>query len=34
MALGLTSIYWNWRREHAARRAAEQDDEDVPLGIG
>lgn len=34
MALSLYSIYWNWRREVAARRAAEQGDADVPLGIG
>lgn len=34
MALSLHSIYWNWRREMAAQRAAAAYGEDVPLGIG
>ena len=34
MALSLTSIYCNWRREVAAERLAAAYGEDVPLGIG
>jgi hypothetical protein len=34
MALSLYSIYWNWRRQIAAERAAAAYGEDVPLGIG
>lgn len=34
MALSLYSIYWNWRREVAAKRLATAYGEDVPLGIG
>lgn len=34
MALSLYSIYWNWRREVAAERAAAQGEADAPLGIG
>ncbi len=34
MALSLYSIYWNWRRDVNARRAAAAEDDDAPLGIG
>ncbi len=34
MALSLYSIYWNWRREVKARRAAAAAYDGVPLGIG
>lgn len=34
MALSLTSIVWNWRREVAAERVAAAYGDDVPLGIG
>jgi hypothetical protein len=34
MALSLTRIYWNWRREAAAERVAAAYGEDVALGIG
>jgi hypothetical protein len=34
MMLNLYNIFCAWRRKVAARRIAEQNDEDVPLGIG
>lgn len=34
MALSLYSIYWNWRRDVGARRAADGAYDGVPLGIG
>lgn len=34
MALSLYSIYWNWRREVEAQRAAVAAYDGVPLGIG
>lgn len=33
MALSLYSLFWNWRREVNAARAAAAED-DAPLGIG
>lgn len=34
MVLSLYRIWWNWRREVEARRAAVAEDDDAPLGIG
>lgn len=34
MALSLYTIYWNWRREVDAQRAAAEEEDNAPLGIG
>jgi hypothetical protein len=34
MSLNVYKLFRDWRRRVAARRAAAQRDEDVPLGIG